>query len=56
MTLNEIFEGQVKPKEKQRPNNFVAKHAQTTGAGSHTPKSFTRKEKHPNKQADKDQE
>ena len=28
------------------PRNFVAKNAKTSGAGSHTEKKFSRKEKH----------
>lgn len=32
-----------------KPRNFVAKHAQKSGAGSHSPKKYTRKEKHKKK-------
>jgi hypothetical protein len=48
MRLIELFE--AKPKKDKAPapapRNFVAKNAQTSGAGSHTEKKFTRKEKH----------
>jgi len=47
MRLIELFE--AKPKKKVQaptPRNFVAKNAQTSGAGSHNDKKFSRKEKH----------
>ena len=48
MRLFELFE--AKPAKKTvkapPPRNFVAKFAQKSGAGSHEPKKFTRKEKH----------
>lgn len=48
MKLIELFE--AKPAKKTitppPPRNFVAKHAQTSGAGSHTSKKYSRKEKH----------
>jgi hypothetical protein len=52
MRLFELFE--VKTAKKvvataPPPRNFVAKNAQTTGAGSHTSKKFSRKEKHKGK-------
>jgi hypothetical protein len=52
MRLFELFE--AKPAKKiavksPPPRNFVAKNAPTTGAGSHTSKKFTRKEKHKGK-------
>lgn len=50
MRLIELFES--KPNKKvvkaPPPRNFVAKHAKTSGAGSHTDKKFSRKEKHKN--------
>ncbi len=55
MKLIELFEG--KPGKKKtvpasKPNNFVAKNAPTTGAGSHTDKKFNRKEKHKKRDSD----
>ena len=48
MRLIELFE--TKPAKKvvksPPPRNFVAKHAQRSGAGSHTSKKYSRKEKH----------
>lgn len=48
MRLIELFE--AKPAKKTvkapPPRNFVAKNAQTSGAGSHTDKKYSRKEKH----------
>lgn len=32
-----------------KPRNFVAKHAKRSGAGSHSPTKYTRKEKHKKK-------
>jgi len=53
MTLLELFESKPKKKtEAPKPRNFVAKHAKTSGSGSHEPKKFTRKEKHKNKETD----
>jgi hypothetical protein len=48
MTLFELFEAKPSKKkaEAPKPQNFVAKYAKTSGAGSHTEKKFTRKEKH----------
>jgi hypothetical protein len=49
MRLFELFENKDKKKKTLTPpppRNFVAKNAQTTGAGGHTSKKFTRKEKH----------
>lgn len=48
MRLFELFE---KKSEKKKvapppPRNFVAKNAQTSGAGSHTDKKYSRKDKH----------
>jgi hypothetical protein len=48
MRLIELFE--AKPAKKTvkapPPRNFVAKNAQTSGAGSHTDKKYSRKEKY----------
>jgi len=49
MRLYELFE--AKPAKKAvvpatTPRNFVAKNAPKTGAGSHTQKKYSRKEKH----------
>lgn len=48
MRLIELFE--AKPAKKTvnspPPRNFVAKNAQKSGAGSHTDKKYSRKEKH----------
>lgn len=50
MRLFELFEAKTKKKvPATTPRNFVAKNAPKTGAGSHTDKKFTRKEKHPKK-------
>jgi len=50
MRLCELFE--AKPAKKvvksPAPHNFVAKNAQTSGAGAHEPKKYSRKEKHKN--------
>jgi hypothetical protein len=48
MRLIEILESVRQNKKKEPPvtRNFVAKNAQTSGAGSHTEKKFKRKEKH----------
>lgn len=48
MTLFELFEAKPSKKKVEAParRNFVAKYAKTSGAGSHTDKKFTRKEKH----------
>lgn len=46
MRLVELFETKTKAKDAPKPRNFVAKHAKTSGAGSHESKKFTRKEKH----------
>ena len=56
MRLLELFEAKKAAKKTVKappPRNFVAKNAQTTGAGAHEPKKFTRKEKH--KKADLDE-
>jgi len=53
MRLIELFE--AKPAKKVAappPRNFVAKHAQKSGAGSHTDKKYSRKEKHRGKDSD----
>lgn len=54
MKLIELFE--AKPAKKiaksPPPRNFVAKNAQTSGAGTHAEKKYTRKEKHKNKESD----
>lgn len=54
MRLCELFEAKAKPKkvEAPKPRNFVAKHAKTSGAGSHESKKYNRKEKHPKKHVD----
>ena len=48
MRLFELFE--AKPAKKTvkapPPRNFVAKNAQTSGAGAHEKKGYSRKEKH----------
>lgn len=51
MRLIELFETKPAKKTAEKPanRNFVAKYAQTSGAGSHTDKKFNRKEKHKNK-------
>jgi hypothetical protein len=51
MRLFELFEAKTDKKKVPAtiPRNFVAKNAPTSGAGSHTEKKFTRKEKHPKK-------
>ena len=51
MRLYELFE--AKPAKKPvvpttTPRNFVAKNAPKTGAGSHSDKKYSRKEKHKN--------
>ncbi len=47
MRLVELFETKTVRKTKSAPaRNFVAKNAQTSGAGSHLAKKYTRKEKH----------
>jgi len=49
MRLFELFEAKTAKKVVAKaapPRNFVAKNAQKSGAGSHTTKKFTRKEKH----------
>ena len=53
MRLFELFEAKAKKKpEAPAPRNFVAKHAKTSGAGSHTDKKHNRKEKHKNASSD----
>lgn len=55
MRLFELFEAKPAKKlvVKSAPvRNFVAKNAKTSGAGAHTPKKFTRKEKHKNDVSD----
>lgn len=50
MRLVELFESNPKSNKKvvkaPPPRNFVAKHAKTSGAGSHTDTKYSRKEKH----------
>lgn len=48
MKLIEIFEAKKANKKvtPPTPRNFVAKNAQRSGAGSHTDKKYSRKEKH----------
>lgn len=48
MRLIEIFEGKEEKKvvKSPPPRNFVAKNAKRSGAGSHTPTKFSRKEKY----------
>lgn len=49
MLLAELFENTKKKKSTvpaSTPRNFVAKNAKTSGAGSHTDKKYSRKEKH----------
>lgn len=48
MRLFELFEASQakKPDVTTVPRNFVAKNAPKSGAGPHTEKKFTRKEKH----------
>ena len=53
MRLFELFEAKAKKKpDAPTPRNFVAKHAKTSGAGSHTDKKHNRKEKHKNASSD----
>jgi hypothetical protein len=55
MRLFEIFESKTDKKKKMPPpRNFVAKNAPTTGAGSHTDKKYSRKEKHKKNHTDKE--
>ncbi len=51
MRLIELFETKTEKKSVKLPppRNFVAKHAKTSGAGAHTSKKFSRKEKHKSK-------
>lgn len=52
MLLSELFESKPKKKDSPpAPRNFVAKHAKTSGAGSHDDKKYSRKEKHKNNKA-----
>lgn len=50
MRLYELFEDRKDKKKivipSATPRNFVAKNQKTSGAGPHTDKKFTRKEKH----------
>lgn len=50
MRLIELFEAKGSANKKvvkaPPPRNFVAKHAKTSGAGSHSDKKYSRKEKH----------
>ena len=49
MRLIELFEAKADKKitvDAPKPRNFVAKNAKTSGAGAHTSKKFSRKEKH----------
>lgn len=57
MRLFELFEAKAAKKlvvKSPPPRNFVAKNAKTSGAGSHTEKKFTRKEKHKTKSVDEE--
>ena len=52
MRLIELFEAKTDKKKVVKsppPRNFVAKNAQTTGAGAHKDTKFSRKEKHKKK-------
>jgi hypothetical protein len=56
MRLFELFE--ARPKKKVQipaPRNFVAKHAKTSGAGSHSDTKYSRKEKHKSTSKDSDE-
>ena len=55
MRLSELFEAKLKPKSvpASTPRNFVAKNAKTSGAGAHTDKKYTRKDKHKNSETEK---
>ena len=54
MRLFELFEAKAKKKPTPpAPRNFVAKYAKTSGAGSHSDKKHSRKEKH--KKSDSDE-
>ena len=55
MLLCELFESKIDKKKvtSPAPRNFVAKNAPKSGAGSHSPKKHTRKEKHKNADSDK---
>lgn len=51
MRLFELFEAKTANKAvvpSTTPRNFVAKNAPKTGAGAHTTKKYSRKEKHKN--------
>ena len=51
MRLFELFEAKTANKAvvpSMTPRNFVAKNAPKTGAGAHTTKKYSRKEKHKN--------
>lgn len=50
MKISEIFENKTDKKvvKSPPPRNWVAKNAKTSGAGSHQPKKFNRKEKYKN--------
>ena len=53
MRLFELFEAKAKKKPvAPTPRNFGAKHAKTSGAGSHSDKKHNRKEKHKNSNSD----
>ena len=52
MRLSELFEAKTKKKEAPAPRNFVAKHAKTSGAGSHSDTKYNRKEKHKDRARD----
>lgn len=57
MKISDIFESKTKRKDKipmSVPRNYVAKNSKTSGAGSHTSKEYSRKEKHKNKPKDED--
>ena len=52
MLLCELFESKKKPPP-PAPRNFVAKNSPKSGAGSHSSKKHTRKEKHKNAESSK---
>lgn len=59
MKLFELFEALENTKKKSAvppPRNFVAKHSPKTGAGSHSSKKFSRKEKHKKAVSDSNEE
>jgi len=55
MRLFEIFETKTDKKKvvvSPPPRNYVAKHSKTSGAGAHTSKKYSRKEKHKKSKSD----